>query len=162
MARNDKPWKKGDDSDADDDDRPRKRRRPEPDEDEFDDEFDDWGGEDDRRSRADLREIAGRQRGIIMCILAYFVLGGGQFAVPEDVRMFVLIPLIPVVITAAVFVILLAVKLYGTGSGVVYGILTLVPLVGLIVLLIINQKATKILTDNGVRVGLLGANSSDL
>jgi hypothetical protein len=46
--------------------------------------------------------------------------------------------------------------------GVVLGILTLIPCVGLIVLLIINSKATGILKKNGVRVGLLGAKMSDL
>lgn len=41
-------------------------------------------------------------------------------------------------------------------------ILTLIPCIGLIVLLIINGKATSILKQNDVRVGLIGANMSDL
>ncbi len=161
MARSDKPWKN---DDRDDDDRPRKKRRRDEDEDE-DDEFGDYGGEDRRRgrmSRADLREIAGRQRAIIMCILGYFCLIPIQFAIPEESRLYLALALIPLGITATVFVFMLATKLYGQSTGIVYGVLTLIPCVGLIVLLIINQKATTVLKENGVRVGLLGAKLSDL
>jgi hypothetical protein len=45
--------------------------------------------------------------------------------------------------------------------GVLLGILTLIPLIGLIVLLVINGKATKVLRANGHRVGLLGASLSE-
>ena len=41
-------------------------------------------------------------------------------------------------------------------------ILTIIPLVGLIILLVINSKATSALRAAGVRVGLLGANLNDL
>jgi hypothetical protein len=41
-------------------------------------------------------------------------------------------------------------------------ILTIIPLIGLIVLLVINSKATSALRAAGVRVGLLGANLNDL
>jgi hypothetical protein len=162
VPRNDQPWKRDRDDDARDDEPRRKKRRRDEDE---DDEFDDYEEEDrrdGRLSRTDLREIAGRQRGIIMCILGYFCLIPIQFAIPEENRIYLALTLIPLGLTAAVFVFMLAVKLYGQNSGIVYGILTLVPLVGLIVLLIINQKATTTLKDNGVRVGLLGAKSSDL
>jgi len=60
------------------------------------------------------------------------------------------------VVAAAVFVFLLAVKLY-EGLGVALGVLTLIPLVGLIVLLVVNQKATGTLQANGYKVGFLGA-----
>ena len=61
-----------------------------------------------------------------------------------------------------VLVFLLATKVYGTALGVLLGILTLVPCVGLIVLLIVNGKATSVLRQNGHRVGLLGADLSKL
>jgi hypothetical protein len=59
-------------------------------------------------------------------------------------------------------VFLLAIKVYSTGVGVLLGILTLVPCIGLIVLLIVNGKATGILKQNGIKVGLLGANLSQI
>jgi hypothetical protein len=63
-------------------------------------------------------------------------------------------------VTAAVFIFMLSLSLYSVGTGIVMGLLTMIPLLGLLVLLIINGRATKILRDNGVRVGLLGANPS--
>jgi hypothetical protein len=67
-----------------------------------------------------------------------------------------------VAITATVFVFMMAIKVYGTGTGIVLGLLVIIPLVGLITLLIINSKATAILKENDIRVGLLGARMSDL
>lgn len=65
-------------------------------------------------------------------------------------------------LAGTVFVFLLAIKVYSTGVGVLLGILTLVPCIGLIVLLIVNGKATGILKQNGIKVGLLGANLSQI
>lgn len=108
-------------------------------------------------ARNDLREIAKRQRAIMICILIYLGAGIGQFILPPEVRPIVALAIFGVVITATVFVFMLAIALYNTGVGVLLGILTLIPLVGLIVLLIVNGKATNVLRAHGVRVGLLGA-----
>jgi hypothetical protein len=62
-----------------------------------------------------------------------------------------------VAITAAVFIFMLAISLYNTGVGVLLGILTLIPLIGLLVLLVVNSKATKLLREHGLKVGLMGA-----
>ena len=61
-----------------------------------------------------------------------------------------------------VFVFLLAIKVYSTGIGVLLGILALIPCIGLLVLLVVNIKATGILKKNGIKVGLLGANLSKI
>ena len=65
-------------------------------------------------------------------------------------------------VTGAVFVFMLSLALYNTATGVILGILTLIPLVGLIVLLIINGKATKVLRDHGIQVGLMGAKTNQI
>ena len=57
---------------------------------------------------------------------------------------------------------MLAIAIYNTAMGIVLSILTLVPLVGLIILLIVNGKATGILRANGIKVGLLGAKTSQI
>jgi hypothetical protein len=158
------------DEDADED-RPRRKRRREDDED--DDRAGSWDDEDEddeddyeprrgRLPRETLRGIAGNQKAIILCILVYLCLIPVQFVIPEESRMLLLIALAPLGIVSTVFVFLLATKVYSQGTGIVLAILTLIPLVGLIVLLIINGKATNILKENGIRVGLLGASSSDL
>ena len=110
----------------------------------------------------DLRAIATRQKAIMYCILGYLALVVLQFAFPPDYRLIVGLAAAAVSITAAVFVFMLALSLYNTGTGVVLGILTLIPIVGLIVLLIINGKATTILRQHNIRVGLMGADASQI
>ena len=110
--------------------------------------------------REDLRSVAVYQKGILVCILVYFLAVIGQFALPEELRLLLGLGVLAVGITGLVFVILLAAKVYETGTGILLGILTIVPCVGLIVLLIVNGKATSILQQNGYKVGLLGANLS--
>jgi hypothetical protein len=112
--------------------------------------------------RAKLRDIAKQQRAIMICILAYIVLVILNFVAPTIVALFVGLAALAVVVTSAVFVFMLAMTVYGTGAGIVLGILTLVPLVGLIVLLIVNGKATKILREYGINVGLMGADMSQV
>ena len=118
--------------------------------------------EQNEMDRIDLRSIAVYQKGILVCILIYLATVAAQFALPPELRLFLAIPAIGVILTATVFVFLLATKVYSTGIGVLLGILTLIPCIGLIVLLIINAKATTVLKRHGVAVGLLGARMSDL
>jgi hypothetical protein len=117
---------------------------------------------DRKLSRTDLRSIATFQKGILVCILLYFAAVIAQFALPPELRLFLLLGVLGLGVVATVFVFLLATHVYSTGVGVLLGILTLIPVLGLIVLLIINSKKTGILKDHGIRVGLLGANMSDL
>jgi hypothetical protein len=111
-------------------------------------------------TRDDLRSVAKSQKGIIVCILIYLVAVIAQFALPPEARPVVGLGVLVVGLASAVFVFMLAIKVYGTGLGIVLGILSLIPCIGLIVLLIVNGKATGILKQNGIKVGLLGANIS--
>jgi hypothetical protein len=108
-------------------------------------------------SRQDLYSIAIYQRIIIFCILAYLIAVVAQFAVPQELRIVLGLVFMGVAVAATVFVFLLAIKVYQVGLGVLLGILTLIPCIGLITLLIINGKATAVLQKHGYRVGFLGA-----
>jgi hypothetical protein len=112
-------------------------------------------------TQADLRSVAQYQKVILFCILAYLVLGALHFALPPDVKDALALTIIVLSITATLFVFLLATKLDNTGLGLLLGILTLIPLIGLFALLIINAKATGMLKKHGIRVGLFGAYMSD-
>lgn len=108
-------------------------------------------------SDVDIRTIAKRQKILLICILIYLIAVISQFALPEAVRPMLGLLIIPVSLTAMVFIFLLATKIYSTGVGVLLGILTLIPLIGLIPLLMVSGKATGILREHGIQVGLLGA-----
>jgi hypothetical protein len=159
--------RQGEDGDEADDDRPRRR-------DEDDDEYDDEDRPRPRRKRRgvaglpegstrdDLREVASRQKMILMCILVYLGVVVASFFLPQGLYLVIGMIALAVGITSTVFVFLLAAKLYEGGVGILLAVLTLIPCIGLLVLLIINGKATSVLKRNGVRVGLLGANRNDL
>lgn len=112
--------------------------------------------------RADVRSVAKYQKGIIVCILVYLIGAVVQFALPLRVQIILGLGIGVVVIVGTVYVFLLAIKVYSTALGFLLGILTLIPCVGLIVLLLVNGKATTILRQNGIKVGLLGANLSQI
>jgi len=83
-----------------------------------------------------------------------------QFLLPVELRPILAVVALPALITAAVFVFLLSRRLYSVGVGVLFGLLTLIPLVGLVTLLVLSSKATGTLQMNGYKVGLLGADLS--
>lgn len=113
--------------------------------------------------RADLREIAVRQKALNYCALAYLSMFAVHFFVPPEVRFVVALIALASVVTGAVFVFMLAIALYGTATGVVLGILSLIPcLINLIVLLVVSNKATGVLRQHGIQVGFLGADSSQI
>ena len=113
-------------------------------------------------SREDLLKVAKYQKGILVCILVYILAVVGQFALPPQIRPLVGLGVLAVGLIAAVFSILLAMKTHGTILGIILGILCLVPILGLLILLLVNQKATTVLQSNGIKVGLLGADLGSL
>ena len=113
-------------------------------------------------SREDLLKVAKYQKGILVCILVYILAVAGQFALPPQIRPLVGLGVLVVGLIAAVFTIRLAMKTHGTVLGIILGLLCLVPILGLLILLLVNQKATTVLQLNGIKVGLLGADLSSL
>jgi hypothetical protein len=112
--------------------------------------------------RSDLRTVAIRQRNIMLAILGYIIAFVLQFALPNEMKLVAAVLGVAASLTAAVFVFMLALSVYSTAKGIVLGILTLVPIVGLFVLLAINGKATSILRHYGIPVGLLGASPKNI
>jgi hypothetical protein len=110
--------------------------------------------------REDLKSVAMAQKGIIVCILLYVAALAGQFFVPADYRPFVGVAVLVLGIVSMAFVVMLAMKVYSTVTGIIYGIGTIIPCIGLLILLSISTKATRILKENGYEVGLFGADLS--
>ena len=116
----------------------------------------------------DLRTIAVRQKAVIYCILAYIVVVGARVTLVTargDYAPFELILAllqIGVYIATAVFTFMLAIALFNVAAGIILGIVSLIPLLGFIVLLVISSRATSVLRRHGIRVGLMGAKSSQI
>ena len=113
-------------------------------------------------SNIELKRIASYQRGVISCILvqilAYMAYGSlkANLALAGVASLVVIIA----VVSGVVYAVLLATRVYSTGAGIAMGLLALVPCLGLVMLLIINQAATRKLTENGIKVGFFGASMS--
>jgi hypothetical protein len=96
------------------------------------------------------------------CILGYLAAVVIGVTLPRDLQPVAFLLALGVVVTAAVFVFMLSLSVYNTAAGIILAIFTLVPLVGLLMLLIINGKATTILRQHGIRVGLMGADPKQI
>jgi hypothetical protein len=109
----------------------------------------------------DIRKVAEMQRAIMFCILGEVCAGVARVAFHANglasLELITSLIYLAVVVIAVVCIFKLALGLYSTTSGVVLGLLTLIPLVGFIVLLVVNSKATKVLRVHGLHVGLMGA-----
>lgn len=132
-----------------------------------------------------LRAVAREQRALLLCVLAYLLLAvaAGALAthrapVAISPRVFSIVATI-VLGACAIFGVRLAGRVFGTAGGVLYALLLLGPLLAtwvtrptvlsavlalaaLVALLVINGRATRVLRDAGVRVGLIGADPRDL
>jgi hypothetical protein len=118
-----------------------------------------------RMAGVPLKKIATQQRAIMFCILGEFLLGIAlmMFARTNPLlAMACALAYWAVVITAVVFIFMLSITLYNTATGVILGILVLIPLLGLIILLVVNGKATKTLRQHGIKVGLMGADPATI
>ena len=112
--------------------------------------------------REDVRKVAKYQRAIMFCILMNIGALICQIAMPQELKFLPAIAFLIFGIANTVFVFLLATKVYGTVIGIFLGLFAIFPCIGLLVLLAVNAKATKILTQNGIKVGFLGANPADI
>ena len=114
-----------------------------------------------------LKRIANNQRQVLMCIVllilfaimsAYDRVAGDSSFLYHDLYNIPAICYAVVNVVAFVFVILLAANVYNTTlGGTLFGLLCLIPFVGILVLLGINQQATRLLRANGIKVGFMGA-----
>jgi hypothetical protein len=111
--------------------------------------------------REDVKSVAVAQKAIMVCILLQMSTGALQFFVPHEYVIGFLVFAVLVMLASVVSVMMLAMKVFNIGLGIVYGFGTILPCIGLIVLLIVNQRATRILRDNGHEVGFFGAKLSE-
>ncbi|MHB1767122.1 MAG: hypothetical protein ACYCUV_04630 [Phycisphaerae bacterium] len=116
-------------------------------------------------TRSSLVRVAGAQRAILWLILVYFAAmvatalsGGAGLHALSYVVPFVYLA---VIVIGLILVYRLA-RATESSAPWLYVVLLVIPIGGLIGLLILNGKATRILRDAGLRVGLIGVNRSDL
>lgn len=102
----------------------------------------------------DIDAIAGGQKLVIFAILVYFIAAASRLAIGQ---LALLIALVSLGLAIAGIIKLSAGMGFSTLTKIVCVVLMFVPLVGLLMLLVLNSKATTRLQAAGYRVGLLGA-----
>jgi hypothetical protein len=111
-----------------------------------------------------VRKVANYQRAIIFCLLAnigfWITSISLQGQANPALTTILMIVFFAVGLAQLVFIVLLATEVYNVAIGVVLGLFSFFPCLGLLILLMVNQKSTKTLQANGVRVGFLGADLS--
>ena len=113
------------------------------------------------RTPADLRAIALYQRLAIFSILGYAVLFLASAGVPA--YRFHALSLAGVVgLFGAVCMFFLALRLFSLPMAILLAVLSATPCISLLVLLGINGKATTVLREHGIPVGVFGADLSKL
>ncbi len=108
----------------------------------------------------DLRSLAVAQKAVITCIALYLAGIIANAFIPLEYRLYFLIGFAILGLTAMISVVLLAMKVYSPVTGIIYGLGTIIPCFGLIILFVINRKATQTLEQNGHHVGFFGADLS--
>lgn len=130
----------------------------------MDDEF----GGPDERSADGLRRIVRYQRWLIAVVLAQLALWGGFIALlllskgRDNEVQFPVIFTVILGVVGGVFVFLLSWELRGPFAATVFGLATVVPCMGLLILTLVNGYATTELRKHGVPVGVFGARLADI
>lgn len=104
-----------------------------------------------------LRRVASAQKLVMYALLANIVLNILSMTVPMPRAALVCIGIITIILSM-VAVFSLAKHIKSTAMSIVYMLFMIVPCLSLLMLLLLNQEATKLLTSNGYKVGLMGAN----
>lgn len=101
-----------------------------------------------------LREVAGAQRRLLLSILVS--LGANVLLRSGDLAAWILIPVALAVAAFSIFCVYRLCRALGT-SPALWVVAMFIPLLNLLALVILNQRATTFLKARGVAVGLLGA-----
>lgn len=118
--------------------------------------------------KARLRTIASQQRNMVICallqILCYLISGAlGPAGAPNRdpalilVRLCISAVLLAALVGGCAYTCMLGSKFFNILAVILLGVLAIVPCLGLISLAIVNQRATRLLQENGYEVSLLGA-----
>jgi hypothetical protein len=110
--------------------------------------------------RVDLRRIAIWQCATTWSILAYMILIASLAALfneSDEIRRGHMVITAAAVLAFDACAVMLSLSVYRSAAGAIGAILTVVPLFGLFILVLINADATRILRRHGVRIGLTGA-----
>lgn len=103
-------------------------------------------------------DVAKKQKYLIITFFIYLLTVFANIKFKEtDYTLIVQSAVLILGVTVVVFVSILSFRVFSKAAAVVFTILCFVPLVNIVVFLIVNSKANKIIKSQGYKVGLAGA-----
>lgn len=106
--------------------------------------------------------VAERQRWLLGVFFSFYILAMASSQIPAELDLVVLVLRLVLWVGMVVVMARLASKLYSLGLTITFSVLTLIPLLNLIAMLIVNQKASALIKDAGFKVGLGGADVNEI
>jgi hypothetical protein len=114
------------------------------------------------KAPVEVLAIAKRQRGLLVVFVSFYLLAMLSSQIPEDFDLIILGVRVLLWIAMVAMMARLATKLYSLGMTILFCVLTVIPLINLIALIVVNQKASGVLKEAGFKVGLGGADVSEI
>jgi len=106
--------------------------------------------------------IAKRQKSLLLTFLAYFLLAGYSGSADPQIKPFIQLLALPLMLAVVILTARLTLRLYGKVGATIMIILSIIPLINLVIVLIANSKANKLIKSKGFRVGLAGADTREI
>lgn len=103
-----------------------------------------------------LRAVARYQKNVLLCILANVGNIVLAMALPKALMAVVVLGSLAVWVASVVCIVFLAKTVYNLAFAIFCALCSFVPLLGLVMLVVVNGRATRILRKAGLKVGLLG------
>lgn len=113
-------------------------------------------------TQQELRTIAIYQKCVQVAALVYLLMVVVVVASGDALEAFAPTIFLCAALVAAISNLLLANKLFGLMQAIAIGIFSLIPIIGLLLLLKVNGTATWLFRECGYKVGMLGVRLSDL
>ncbi len=109
-----------------------------------------------------LVSVAKRQKHLLYVFLVYLVYSYNLGIADGDTRYVVQLFALPMLLAVIIFNIRLSWVLYGTAGKIIMAILGAIPILNFLVILMANARANKKLSENGIKVGFMGARIADI
>ncbi len=113
-------------------------------------------------SRARLRAIADVQNAVLFFAPFEVLFAVILLVVPSGPKVYLTILMLIVHLNALVYLFRLACAVYGTGLGILLGILAINPVPGCLAFVLVSYRASSVLRGNGIKGGTLGADVSGI
>lgn len=116
----------------------------------------------DTKDLENILVIAKRQKALLLTFLVYFLLAGYSGSASADVKPLLQLILLPLMLAVVILTALLSIRLYSKIGATIMILLSIIPLINLIIILIANGSANKLIKSKGFRVGLVGADTKEI